>query len=94
MKSASLWLAQNSPLEEQVHSLCVDSQPGDRLRLAKGPLSLPPSSIILSMWSSRPAFGDGREKKKQWTSQSYQELLLRIFKKFSFIYILYRMGIH
>ena len=27
---------------EQVHSLCVESRPGDRLRLAKGP------SIILS----------------------------------------------
>ena len=29
--------------EEQVHSLCVDSRPGDRLRLAKGP---PPSSSL------------------------------------------------
>ena len=25
---------------KQVHSLCVDSRPGDRLRLAKGPSSL------------------------------------------------------
>ena len=31
---------------KQVHSLCVDSRPGDRLRLAKGP---PSSSLILSM---------------------------------------------
>ena len=49
---------------KQVHSLCVDSRPGDRLRLifAKGPLFS--SSIILSssVWSSRQAFGDGREK--------------------------------
>ena len=27
----------NSEHIEQVHSLCVDSRPGDRLRLAKGP---------------------------------------------------------
>ena len=26
-------------VKEQVHSLCVDSRPGDRLRLAKGPHS-------------------------------------------------------
>ena len=43
--------------KEQVHSLCVDSRSGDRLQLAKGPFIL--SSAV---WSSRPAFGDGRGK--------------------------------
>ena len=48
---------------EQVHSLCVDSRPGDRSLFAKGPPSSSSSLILLSsFWSSRPAFGDGREK--------------------------------
>ena len=31
---------------KQVHSLCVDSRPGDQLRLAKGPLFLIPYSSL------------------------------------------------
>ena len=48
--------------QKQVHSLCVDSRPGDWLWTAKGP----PSFFIIvldTVWSSRPAFGSGREKK-------------------------------
>ena len=50
---------------KQVHSLCVDSRPGDRLRLAKGhhPLIILLLLLLSSGRSSRPAFGDGREKK-------------------------------
>ena len=49
---------------KQVHSLCVDSRPGERSFFAKGPPSSSSSLIILlsTVWSSRPAFGDGREK--------------------------------
>ena len=39
---------------KQVHSLCVDSRPDDRLRLAKGHPSIIPHSVNV--------FGDGREK--------------------------------
>ena len=33
----SKWIVVRKGPLEQVHSLCVDSWPGDRLRLAKGP---------------------------------------------------------
>ena len=33
---------------KQVHSLCVDSRPGNRLRLAKGPPSIHDSCVKLS----------------------------------------------
>ena len=65
----SFWAKQWSYLwEKQVHSLCVESRPGDRLRLAKGP----PSIIYYSSSVKRSLKLTARLRRWPWEKQVHR----------------------